>query len=171
MQIGQTFTASQGTFPEAPDTLRHKVNVKLNAEPTLSGASTFGIAPEPTTVLDQPFNTVELVGKPLSIGHFVSVEQIGTPTSAIKTFTCSPYVLINENDLNPDDDHLIRGTDYQEVLTNFPFSSQFLTGLLLDLTTLFPEVNGQRKTETVKKEIIDRIGFVARQNGGGSAVN
>jgi hypothetical protein len=83
------------------------------------------------------------------------------------THTYSPYVRINREDANIGGDLLIRGTDYQEVLTNFPFGSQILTGLFLAVVLLFPD----GKTETVKKTLFDRIGFAARQNGGSSGLN
>src|SRR5262249_42902685 len=94
--------------------------------------------------------------------------------SALFTFTTntySPYVRINQDEGDPGDDPLFRGQDYQEGLSNFPLVSQILTGLFLDVSVLFPAVNGERKTETVEKELVDRIGFVARHNGGISALN
>jgi hypothetical protein len=118
------------------------------------------------TVLDQTFNTVELVGKPLSIGHFVNTNSISAVFTST-THTYSPYVRINREDANIGDDLVFHGADYQEVLTNFPFGSQILTGLFLETILAFPG----GKTETIEKTLFDRIGFAVRQNNGSSAVS
>ena len=168
-QIGQTFTSSQGTFTEVPDELRHKVTVRLNRELTLPGAGllTGGSSQDIATVLDETFNTVELVGRSLWFGHFVNSNSIGAIFTST-THTYSPYLVVNEHDGNLAHTPLIRGQDYQEMLTNFPFGSQILTGLFLEVSVLFPQVNGQRETQTLTKTLLDRIGFAARQGGGSS---
>lgn len=167
--LGQTFANSQSTFTEIRDNLRHKVTIKLNRELTLPGASllTGGVASgDVATVLDQTFNTVELVGKSLSVGHFVDSSGIGAIFSSI-THTYSPYLVINQRDGNVLDDPLFRGSDYQEVITSFPFGSQILTGLFLETSLRFPD----GRTETVEKTLLDRVGFAARHNGGSSFLN
>ena len=103
------------------------------------------------------------MGKPLSIGNFVNS---GSPPSLIFSFTTntySPYIDIGD-DAYPDGSHdeVIRGTDYQEALTNFPLVSQFLTGLFLDVTLSGP----QGPNQTFEKTLADRIGYDVRQNGG-----
>src|SRR5262249_25770112 len=74
-QVGQTFTAAQGTFAEVPDALRHKTTVRLNAEIFTQLAAAFGVGDglSTTTVLNHTFNTVDLVGRPLTIGQFLNV--------------------------------------------------------------------------------------------------
>ncbi len=67
-QLGNAFAASEGTFSQAPDALRHKVAVRLNVE--FNNSLNGGIS-NPETVLNETFNTVELVGHPLSVGNFV----------------------------------------------------------------------------------------------------
>jgi hypothetical protein len=156
-QIGQSFAAVTNTFTEVPDSMRHKVEIKLNAEfyNPLPGLQT-------TTVLDQTFATVDLVGRPLSIGHIVTQTGIPGLVFATTTNTYSPYLQVGD-EANPDPSHdqIIRGKDYQEVLTNFPLGSQVLTGLFLDVN-----LTGPHYEDTYERALVDRIGFAARQNGG-----
>lgn len=103
-QINQTFASAQGQFAEVPDNLRHKVTVRLKAE---KGGSAFNPGLETTTVLNQTFTSAELVGKPLSIGHFVNTQAQGSLVGANFTHTYSPYILIGQNDGNINDDPTI----------------------------------------------------------------
>lgn len=159
-QLGQTLATEEGTFAEVPDALRHKVTVRLKAEFPAGIAGTAGFSTE--TPLDETFNTVELVGRPLSIGHFVSAFSPPALLFGYTTYTYSPYILLGQNDGTTADYEVIRGTDYQELLTNFPLGSQFLTGLYLDIDVKSP--NGT--TQTYERTLLDRIGFATRQNGG-----
>ena len=98
----------------------------------------------------------------MTIGNFVSTRSIGTIFSAT-TNTYSPYLEVGDEayaDLSRDE--LIRGKDYQEVLTNFPLASQVLTGLFLDMSLSGPEGPSQ----TYERALLDRIGYAVRQNGG-----
>ena len=53
---------------------------------------------------------------------------------SVTTNTYSPYIDIGDEAYpDPSHDQVIRGTDYQEVLTNFPLASQILTGLFLEM--------------------------------------
>jgi hypothetical protein len=90
-QIGQAFTAPLDTFTEVPDALRHWVTIRLKAE---TSNVFFGGGPERTTVLDSTLTTVEVVGKPLSIGHFVNSTAAGGLIGGSITHTYSPYLLL-----------------------------------------------------------------------------
>lgn len=167
--IGQVFASLGETFSEVPDNLRHKVTVRLHRELTLPGAGllTGGAASgDVATVLEQIFNTVELVGRSLSIGHFVISGNLGTIFTST-THAYSPYVVVNQRDGNVLDDPFFRGSDYQEVLTNFPFGNQILTGLFLEVILHFPD----GRKETVEKTLFDRLGFIARKHGKVSFLN
>lgn len=157
-QIGQTFTSRQGDFTEVPDSLRHKVTVRLKAELKSSFPTT---EPDVKNVLNQTFITATLVGKPLSVGHFVNSKPSGGLAFSTITHVYSPYILVGQNGSNIEDDEIIRGTDYQEVITNFPLGNQLLTGLFLKMEVKSPD----GKVETYERALVDRIGFVARQNG------
>ena len=159
-QIGQAFTASTGTFTEVADNLRQKTEVTLTAEIYSQASAAFaGSGFLDSVVLDQTFNDVNLVGRPLTIGNFVNQSGIGAVFSAV-TNTYSPYIQIGD-DANPDPnlDEIIRGQDYQEVLTNFPIGNQVLTGLFLGMTLSGP----QGPSQVYQHTILDRIGIAARQ--------
>lgn len=159
-QLGQPFTGAQGNFAEVPDNLRHKVTVRLKVEFPAGIAGTAGLQVE--TPLSKSFTTVELVGKPLSIGHFVNSFSPPALLFGYTTHTYSPYILIAQYDSNIADDEIVRGEDYQEFFSNFPISNQFLTGLFLEVDVIVPN----RKIEKFERILIDRIGFSIRQNGG-----
>jgi hypothetical protein len=154
-------------FSEVADNLRHKVEVQLNAEITSTASSLFGGGlGTPTPVLDHTFNTVDLVGKPLAIGNFVNRSSGGFIFTATTT-TYSPYIAIGDEADDPASAVLLRGDevngkDYQEVLTNFPFGTQVLTGLFLDLIETGPGLAPQ----TFERTLVDRVGFAARHGGG-----
>ena len=83
-----------------------------------------------------------------------------TPTRPICKSATKPYP-------DPDQDAVITGTPYQEVLTNFPLGSQVLTGLFLNVTLSGPA----RRSRTYQYTIADRIGIAARQSGGPVSVS
>ena len=166
--IGQAFTAAQGTFAEVPDGLREKTTIRLIAEITNTATSLFGIPGQSrTTVLDHTFNDVDLVGRPITIGHFTSSSAIGSVFSAV-TNTYSPFLAVGDlANPDPSQDDLIRGQDYQEFLTNFPFGTQIFTGLFLEIDLSGPG----GPTETLERTLFDRIGYAIRQNGGSPQIN
>src|SRR5262249_29302317 len=103
--------------------------------------------------------------------HLVDSSSIAIPVFSTTTFTYSPYLLINPNIGPVDDVPVIRGADFQEVLSNFPLASQFLTGLFLEMAVTSPGINGMHQTEQIQKTLLDRIGFATRQTGGGGSMN
>jgi hypothetical protein len=123
--VGQTFTTATGTFTEVPDNLRAKTEVSLTVEIYNQADAAFALYPfQDTVVLDQKFNDVDLVGHPLTIGNLVSQSGISATFSAI-TNTYSPYLQVGDEAIpDPSQDQIIRGIDYQEVLTSFALSSQ-----------------------------------------------
>ncbi len=165
-KIGDTFTTAGAPFSDVPDALRHKVEIVENAEITNPGAAllTGGSGASTTPVLDQTFNTVDLVGRSLSVSQDVSSSGLGAIFSAT-TNTYTPYIVINQRDGNILNAPQIYGKPFQEVLTNFPFGSQILTGLFLDIKLTDPQADGTVQTSTVEKTLLDRIGFANRQNG------
>ncbi|HQU42211.1 MAG TPA: transglutaminase domain-containing protein, partial [Pirellulales bacterium] len=161
--VGQAVTASTGTFSEVPDNLREKTEVSLTAEiySQAAAALTGGSGLSQTVVLDQTFNDVDLVGKPLTVGNFVTSAGVGAAFSST-TNTYSPYIKIGDDaNGDPSNDQIILGTDYQEVYTTFPLGSQILSGLFMNVTLSGPEGASQ----TYDKTLFDRIGYAARQIG------
>ncbi len=162
--IGQTFTTSASTFTAVPQNLEATTEVQLVAEIYSQAAATFGLSSglQDTTVLDQTFDDDYLVGRPLSVGNFVSSSGTGFILTAI-TNTYSPYIAVGDDAFpNPSQDQIIRGSDYQEVFTNFPLGSQVLTGLFLNVELSSP----QGGTATYTATLLDRIGYAARLTGG-----
>ena len=92
--IGQTFTTSTGTFAEVPDDLRATTEVQLNAEIYSQAAAALGIGDglSDTVVLDQTFNDVDLVGRPLTIGNIVDSSSTGALAFTTTTNTYTPYI-------------------------------------------------------------------------------
>jgi hypothetical protein len=154
-ELGQTFTAASGQFAEVPDNLRHKVAVRLQAE---TGGNVLSAGLDKKVVLDYTFSSAELVGKPLSLGHFVN----STP-GAVLIHTYSPYLLVGQNDGNISDDPIIRGQDYQEFISGLfgALVNQVVTGVFLEMDVIQP--GGQK--ETFERALVDRVGFAARNSG------
>ena len=103
------------------------------AETYNAAGALFGQGVGSATVLEQTFETTELYGKPISIGHFVSTRSLNGLTASANLHTYSPYLLVGDPRQDVRQVELVRGTDYQESLTNFPFSSIILTGLTLEV--------------------------------------
>lgn len=164
---GQSFAAAQALFAEVPDGLRHKVTLRLKREiANLFGGLFGGSVLDTATVLEHTFNTAALAGKPLSVGHFVNRSTLGFVLSATTT-TFSPFIAEGDLARGPDQDHLIRGGDYQEVLTNFPLGSQALTGVFLEAELAGPD----GPAEIHQRTLLDRIGYAVRHNGGSPNVS
>ena len=171
-QVGQTFAVAGGTFAQVADNLRAKTTVTLVAEFFSQGGAMLGAGNglSEKVVLQQTFDDVRLVGRPLTIANFVNSNRLGTPFFTTVTNTYSPYIQISDvANLNLAQDEILRGIDFQEVLTNFPLGTQALTGLFLEITTTDPQADGQTRSQTTQKTLFDRIGFAARQ--GGAPVN
>jgi len=162
--LGQAFTSVDNVFAEVPDALRHMTTVRLIQETAspAAGLLTGGVPLSTTTVISQTFVTAELVGRPLTFGHFVSQDALGTPLFTSITNVYSPYLAVGDAAVPSNEDLIIRGTDYQELITNFPLGTQLLTGLFLEIDVSGPD----GPTETFQRTLVDRIGFDIRQNGG-----
>jgi uncharacterized membrane protein len=160
--IGIAATTAQSTFNLVPDNLREKTEITLQAEIYSQAGVAFGLGLQTTTVLDATFNDVDLVGRPLTLGHFVASSAVGGLVFTTVTNTYSPYLRMGDDAFDAGQDQFLRATDYQEILTNFPLGSQFLSGLFLNITFSGP----QGAAETVSKTLVDRIGYAGRHAGG-----
>ena len=140
--IGQSFAAPTGTFGAVPASLEETTEVQLVAEIDNTADSLFGQSGlTDTTVLDETFDDDELVGRPLSFGNAVSSSTVGAIFSAT-TNTYSPYVVMSDDAYDSSHSQVFNGQPYQEVLTNFPFGSQILTGVFLNVTPERPTGGG-----------------------------
>ncbi len=166
--IGHSFASVQSTFSEVPDSLREKTEVTVGAEiyNQLTNSTLVNGHLQTTTVLDQTFNDVDLVGRPISIGNFVSSSTQGF-LYTIQTNTYEPYIEISDEAYpDPSQDEVIHGQSYQEVLTDFPLASEVLTGLFLNFIVSGP----QGLPVTYSRTLVDRIGFANRQSDVAKAI-
>ena len=162
--LGKSFTTTTDTFAEVDDALRHKVRVSLDVEKYSAATAAFvgGGGLGTVTVLDQTFNSVDLVGRSLTVSQFVVSNSINAAFLSEKINTYSPYIAVGDEGVPLEQSDVIRGTDYQEMITNFPLGSQILTGVFMDVELSGPD----SPTETNRSTLADRIGFDIRQNGG-----
>jgi len=156
---GQAFyetLANDGTdrIAEVPDSLRHKVTIKLKVEqyePILSIYDNFRI----TYPLSATFDAVALVGTPVVLAHAVSSK---TPEANAMFYSVRhayfPYLKIGEK--------VIKGKTFEELMSDFPFVSFFVTGEWL----VFSVRDADGQTRTFTRELRDRLGFDARQRRG-----
>ncbi len=166
--IGASFATSTGTFAQIAAALEATTEIQIVAEIDNTADSLFGLSGiADTTVLDQTFVDVALVGRTISVGQFVTTSGLGALISST-TNTYTPYLQIGDA-ANPDptQDTLISGQPFQEVLTNFPFGSQVVTGVFLNVSVNDPGEAAQSYQYT----IADRIGIAARESGGSSSIS
>jgi len=157
---GQQIVNPVNTYAELDDSLRHKVNIALEAEwlGTVLTASPDQF--EYTTPLSETFATVEVYGAPLSIGFFnqpnVNPGGILSPIFAMVTNTYTPFLVRGMNDGNFLDDFLKTGTPMEEVFFQFASTILFKIDLILTYTT--PAGNSKEYIRT----IYDRVGLSGR---------
>ena len=160
--IGQIFATVVTRFTSIPQNFRQQITVRVKAETFSLAAGIFGFGPSSTIVLEQIFDTAELAGKPISLFHATSSSAPPALGIGAVTNTYTPLLLVGQGDADMTTNPVIKGTDYQELLTNFPLGSTILTGVFLEIDAL--DANGVKQTYT--RTVFDRIGFDVRQNGG-----
>lgn len=157
-EIGDSFassTATDGTdqIAELPDDTRHKVTMSLKMEeyhPLNPGDGGF----EYSYPLAHTFNSVALVGEPVTLAHLVTDETQGGWIYANLEYTYTPYFQLGDETFSD-------GT-YQELFTNFPLGTVFFTGAWWQFDLEAPDGT----TTRVERELVDRIGAAARLTGG-----
>ena len=156
--VGQTFHAALATdgtdqIAEIPDALRHKVDFRLIVE--RYGPFSFSAAALPTIMpLTASLNTVQLVGNPVSLEHFVDTDfQAGMVFGTVVN-TYIPYLVVG--------DQAIDGTPFQDIISSFPFGYQLSTAEWLAFDLRHPS----GASETYTRTIADLIGVAARSGGG-----
>ncbi len=153
---GDVFATAVDVFAEAPDVQRHKVTLRLKVERFSLLSAVTGTA-EITYPLTATFNTVELVGRPVTLNHLVNTSGGGAVFTIIE-HTYVPYFIVG------DYEQVVEGAPYQDIFSNFvgSLSSVFTTGTWLLIESTDPAGN----TENYEREIKDLIGAPARQGGG-----
>ncbi|MCP4536503.1 MAG: hypothetical protein GY832_05095, partial [Chloroflexi bacterium] len=157
---GQTFhdsLATDGTdqIAEVPDNLRHKVTMTVKVErwdmlSSLSGGLDY-VYP-----LTHTFNTVGLVGEPVTLGHLVNSNGMGGMIFWRVLHTYTPYFSVGAFET------LIEGQSFQDLVSNFPFGNFITTGEWL----LFEVKDANGNIEQYEREVVDLIGYENRQAGG-----
>ena len=157
--IGDTFITSPepAQLAELPDNLRHKVTVKLKLE-EYHPLNVGGPAPslDISYPLNHTFNTVELVGETLSLGHFVNSNANGGFVFYTAQHSYVPYLILGQSE------QLIEGEPFMEMISNFPLGTFLITGQWL----IFDVIDSDGNIETYERELFDHLGFEARQGGG-----
>ncbi len=141
---------------ELPDHVRHKVTLKLKVEehhPLNFGGDGPGLAN--TYPLSVTFNTVELIGEPVTLQHLVETESAFGFFYAVQHFY-TPLLIVGENQ------RVIEGTPYQELFSNFPFGTFLVSAAWL----IFELSSPTGAVEEHTRELFDFIGPEARLNGG-----
>jgi large repetitive protein len=157
--VGQRFVADgviatdgSDRVAEVPDGLRHKVSITVKVEsyyPLNVGNN--GLAY--TYPLSHTFNTVEVVGRPVSFGHLVKSDLSAGFFYAVQ-HNYTPYFSVG--------DRVTTGQPFQDLISNFPFGTFRITAEWLQ----FDVRNPLGKAERYEREIVDRIGVEQRQSGG-----
>jgi large repetitive protein len=161
---GQTFTAKTCNFDDVPENLQNKMRIRVTAETFSQAGAVYGFGLSTTTMLDQTFDTVDLVDKPVTVGHFVS--RSAPPSLAIGATinTYSPYVTVGNSATAIDNYQIVRGADYSETFTNFPLGTTLVTGVFVDIDVISSSNPGN--PQNYRRVLVDRIGYATRQNGG-----
>ncbi len=155
---GQAYQTPDSSFTTVPQNLRQEVTIKINAEIYSQASSLYGFGPSTINVLTQTFDASALVGNVITAGNLVNASSGGALDFTATTFTYTPFLLIGSGGSDVSQDQLITGTDYQELYTNFPLSSQVLTGLFLEIDADDYTYSQQPWTHTM----FDRLGPAAR---------
>jgi transglutaminase-like putative cysteine protease len=157
-------SAAGAALTAVPEELNQTVTLTLSAEFYSQATAAFGFASPLgiTPQLQATFRTVDVVGRPITIGNQLSNGALPNPVFAYTTTTYTPYFVVDQNDSNVMDDQSIEGTPYTETLTSFPLGSNVLTGLFLQIDTKKPDGS----VTTSQRTLLDRIGYDIRQNGG-----
>ncbi len=168
-QPGQSFQTpdSSSGFTTVPQNLRQEVTIKINAEIYNQASSIFGFGPGTTTVLTKTYDASALVGNVITAGNFITSSSGGALDLTATTFTYTPYILVGSGGPSVSADPIITGTPYQEFFTNFPLSSQILTGLFLEIDA--DNVSYQQTAYT--HTMFDRLGPAARQGNASVQLN
>ncbi len=155
---GTTYTTAVEDLAELPDALRHKVTMaakveQYNAFPSIVGYDGQSII----RPLEVTFNSVELVGKPVTFNQLVNSNVQGGLIFSVITHDYVPTFVVGENEKS------FAGDTYQDIFSNIfgGLTNRVSLALWVEVTNLSP--NGS--AETYEREVIDLIGPEGRQGG------
>lgn len=156
--IGALFGSGGNVVNTIPEADRHWTKVALTVEqlPALTGPvgklETF-------KAFELTLPTAQIAGLPTVIGHFVRSTFDGGAVFYNIRHYYTPFIAVGG--IRPDAT-IYRGDEYFEQITNFPLASQRVTAASYDVMIWGPGVAAQ----TYKDEVVDRIGKLARRQGG-----
>ena len=160
-QPGQTLQAPDSSFTSVPTNLQQQVTVQIFAETYNQASGLFGFGPSSANVLSETFYTWQLVGNMISAGNIVQSTSTGSLDISATTFTYSPYLLIGSEGEDVSQDTILTGTNFQEYYTNFPLSSQIVTGIFVEV---YANDDWQQQQQTPYiHTLFDRTGPAVRQ--------
>ncbi|MBI1297675.1 DUF11 domain-containing protein, partial [bacterium] len=157
--VGQRFTdqiAGDGTdrIAEVPDSARPKVTIRLDVE--LFNQLNVAGQPRVVTYLEHTFRVVEIAASPVHFSHYVDSNNSGGLVFVNTQHTYTPFLYVVANET------LILGDPYQELLTNFPFGTTFVTGAWLKFEV--QDIDGA--VTSYSRTLKDRLGYDVRTFGG-----
>ncbi|MCA9136679.1 MAG: hypothetical protein KDB00_07970 [Planctomycetales bacterium] len=166
---GTVLANVSGTFTQVPESLQHRVTVRLDVESYSQASAAFALTNglSTVTVLEETYPSAALVGRPITVGHHVSSNAIAAAAVSAITHSYTPYLRIGDEALSLDRDVLTRDAVFQEVFTNFPLGNSVVTGLFLEIDIDSPGGIVERFSRT----LFDRIGFASRNGVGGTTVS
>lgn len=140
-------------FDAVPSDLQFRITLGLrteNTQPFLPGLAI-------KRIHLATFRTVELAGRPVALGHFVSASAGGL-------ITYSPYLAIMRDYESAERQDIIRGeSDYQELFSPILALAQTaLVGVFLETSFAGPGEDGR----IIDRPLVDRGGYAIRQSGG-----
>jgi hypothetical protein len=166
---GTRFATPTQQFDTVPEALKHKVRFRVNAETFSQAGAVYGFGLGTNTVLDQTYAAADLVDRAVSFGHLVTSS---TPPGLAITATSrvyTPYLTIGNSAIDPRNYVVVHGTDYSELITNYPLGSTLVTGVFVDIDVIDPaDPTAPRR---VQRALVDRIGYGKRQQGGSISID
>jgi uncharacterized membrane protein len=155
--VDDSAVATDGTdrIAEVPDTLRHKVTLTVKLEtyaPATFTESNFSYA----YPLKQTFNSVELVGEPVTLQHLVHKEIVTglvVPVD-LHEYTYTPYLVVGGK--------VTQGDPFDGLVSFFPFATHIPTAEWLEFDVRDADGNVQHYERVIK----DTAGYAARHSGG-----
>jgi uncharacterized membrane protein len=138
-----------------PEAVHHTITFALQVE-QYSAFPLGGSFLQYSTPMTATLKTAELAAKRIALSQFVTDVTMGGAPYLSRQITYEPYLTIKDNDL------AFIGDPFQDLLTNFPLSTQATTAVWLEYT--ITDSNGQ--SETFRRTVKDLIGPAARLTGG-----
>ncbi|MCS6910818.1 MAG: hypothetical protein NZM11_09685, partial [Anaerolineales bacterium] len=156
--IGALYGSGGQVVNAIPDADRHWTKIALTVEhlPALTGPAG---KLETFKAFELVLPTAQIAGVPTAIGHFVRTVSDGGAVFYNIQHYYAPFVAVGGIRA---DATIYRGEEYLEQITNFPLANQRITAAWVEITVGGPGV----PTETYQDDLVDRIGKLARRQGG-----